>query len=96
MGVSQNEGYLFLGVPYNKDYGSLGSMLGSPYLGKLPYCQGEDPPQLRALQQHPLQPSRCAPGGCEALPLSGFRGPVLGEVLLGHSGGHAGIIEGKR
>ena len=23
--------------PHNKDYGMLGSMLGSPYLGKLPY-----------------------------------------------------------
>ena len=25
-----------LGVPYNKDYSILGSILGSPYLGKLP------------------------------------------------------------
>ena len=28
--------YLF-GVPYNKDYSILGSILGSPYFGKLPY-----------------------------------------------------------
>ena len=35
MGVSQNSGYL--GVPYNKDYSILGPILGSPYLGKLPY-----------------------------------------------------------
>ena len=27
----------FLGGPYNKDYSILGSILGSPYLGKLPY-----------------------------------------------------------
>ena len=26
-----------LGGPYNKDYSVLGSMLGCPYLGKLPY-----------------------------------------------------------
>ena len=36
-GVSQNEGYLF-GGPYNKDYGILGCILASPYLGKLPQC----------------------------------------------------------
>ena len=35
MGVSQNQGYLF-GGPYNKDYSILGSILGSPYFGKLP------------------------------------------------------------
>ena len=35
MGVSQNYGYLS-GGPYNKDYNILGSILGSPYLGKLP------------------------------------------------------------
>ena len=37
MGVSQNYGYLLWG-PHNKDYSILGSILGSPYLGKLPYC----------------------------------------------------------
>ena len=36
MGVSQNYGYHF-GGPYNKDYSILGSILGSPYCGKLPY-----------------------------------------------------------
>ena len=36
MGVSLNKGYLF-GVPYSKDYSILGSILGSSYLGKLPY-----------------------------------------------------------
>ena len=35
MGVSQNYGYLF-GGPNNKDYSILGSILGSPYFGKLP------------------------------------------------------------
>ena len=35
-GVSQNYGYLFEG-PHNKDYSILGSILGSPYFGKLPY-----------------------------------------------------------
>ena len=34
MGVSQNYGYL-LGGPYNRDYSIWGSILGSPYLGKL-------------------------------------------------------------
>ena len=36
MGVSQNYGYLF-GHPHNKDYSILGSILGPPYFGKLPY-----------------------------------------------------------
>ena len=35
-GVSQNSGYHLRG-PYNKDYSILGSILGSPYLGKVPY-----------------------------------------------------------
>ena len=35
MGISQNYGYLF-GGPHNKDYSILGSILGSPYFGKLP------------------------------------------------------------
>ena len=38
MGVSQHRGYHF-GGPHNKDYIILGSILGSPYLGKLPYLQ---------------------------------------------------------
>ena len=33
--VYRNLGYLFRG-PYNQDYGILGSILGSPYLWKLP------------------------------------------------------------
>ena len=36
MGVSQNYGYLF-GSPYNKGCSILGSILGSPYLRKVPY-----------------------------------------------------------
>ena len=36
MGVSQIRGTLFRG-PYNKDYIILGSILGSPYFGKLPH-----------------------------------------------------------
>ena len=36
MGISQNYGYLF-GGPHNKDYSILGSILGPPYFGKLPY-----------------------------------------------------------
>ena len=35
MGGSQNQGYHF-GGPSNKDYNILGSILGSPYVGKLP------------------------------------------------------------
>ena len=30
-------GYPSLGGPYNKDYSILRSMLGSPYVGKLPH-----------------------------------------------------------
>ena len=36
MGVSQNSGYHDRG-PNNKDYSILGSILGFPYFGKLPY-----------------------------------------------------------
>ena len=39
MGDSQNWGYLF-GGPNNKDYSTLGSILGYPYFGKLPYRFG--------------------------------------------------------
>ena len=35
--VSQKLGYPFRG-PHNRDYSIFGSMLGSPYLGKLSYC----------------------------------------------------------
>ena len=28
---------IFLGGPYHRDYGILGSMLGSPYFAKLPH-----------------------------------------------------------
>ena len=47
MGVSQNKGY-HLGDPHNKDYNILGSTLGSPYFGKLPYgvCLSYGPPIL--------------------------------------------------
>ena len=37
MRVSPNQGYLF-GGPQNKDYCILGSILGSPNFGKLPYA----------------------------------------------------------
>ena len=36
LGVSQNLGYHF-GGPYNKDDSIWGSLLGSPYFGKLPF-----------------------------------------------------------
>ena len=36
LGVSQNEGYLN-GGPHDKDYSILGSILGSPSFGKLPF-----------------------------------------------------------
>ena len=35
-GFPKTKGYHFEG-PKNKDYSILGSILGSPYLGKLPY-----------------------------------------------------------
>ena len=34
--VSQNYGYHF-GGPHNKDHSILGSILGCPYLGKVPF-----------------------------------------------------------
>ena len=37
MGYSQNKGYP-IGGPYNKDSSILGTIMGSSYLGKLPYC----------------------------------------------------------
>ena len=39
MEVSQIRG-TFFGGPYNKDQNMLGSILGSPYFGKLPYDLG--------------------------------------------------------
>ena len=36
MGIPQKYGYL-LGGSLNEDYSSLGSILGSPHFGKLPY-----------------------------------------------------------
>ena len=41
MGVSLNWGYHF-GGPNNKDYSILGSILGSPHFGKLPYSACRD------------------------------------------------------
>ena len=38
MGVAQNRGYSF-GGPYSQAYSNFGSILGSPYLGKLPYTR---------------------------------------------------------
>ena len=37
IGVSQNKWYFFKG-PRNKDYSIWGSILGSPYFGKVPYA----------------------------------------------------------
>ena len=50
MGVSQNKGNLF-GLPIIKDFSILGSILGSAYLGALPY--NTRPPILTIL--HLLQ-----------------------------------------
>ena len=36
MGVSQNWGVSFFEVPYHKDYCVLGSIMGSPYFGRVP------------------------------------------------------------
>ena len=49
MGVSLNEGYHF-GGPKNKDYSILGSILGSPYFGKLPYRRSTGSSGLRRLE----------------------------------------------
>ena len=40
MEVSQNRGTLFGGL-YNKDHSILGSILGFPFFGKLPYQSAE-------------------------------------------------------
>ena len=46
MGVSQN-----FGGPHNKDYSILGSILGSPYFGNLPYrLSPELPPKSMGSQ----------------------------------------------
>ena len=52
--VSQNKGYP-IGSPHNKDYNILGSILGSPYLGKLSFPQSvfkHDSTQLKGKFQH--------------------------------------------
>ena len=47
-------GFLTLGVPFggpnNKDYSILGSILGSPYFGKLPY--NEETPLFTVYQEY--------------------------------------------
>ena len=66
LGTSRLRGYLpaskygrfpiirgtFFGVPHNKDYSIMGSILGSPHLGKLPYIASTaiQPPKLLRLQ----------------------------------------------
>ena len=51
MVLSQNGGFLKLGVPlwgpFNKDCSILGSILGSPYLGKLPNSVCPLSPEVR-------------------------------------------------
>ena len=47
-GFPQIGGYL-LGGLYNKDYGILGSILGSPYLGKLPIASKREHPRPEAV-----------------------------------------------
>ena len=49
------------GGPYNKDYSILGFILGSPYLGKLPYCfqfKSDLKKQLRKSFSLPIQSAR--------------------------------------
>ena len=46
----------FLGGPYNKDYSILGSRLGSPYFGRLPYLRTLAPTTI------PLIPKYCVLG----------------------------------
>ena len=57
MCVSQNWGYLF-GGPYNKDYSILGSILGSPNSGKLPYCALSWTPGSAGWYRFPVESSR--------------------------------------
>ena len=62
IGVSQNLRYPIWGL-HNKDYNILGSILGSPYLGKLPYDverpekgwnpKSETPSSKHATSPHP-------------------------------------------
>ena len=51
-------GYLF-GVPHNQDYNILGSILGSPYLGKLPFTM-----LLLSLVCVAFHPEACAHAEC--------------------------------
>ena len=53
MGVSQFRG------PKNKDYSILGSILGSPYFGKLPYTPLQLP--LDSFSHSPVAPARKGP-----------------------------------
>ena len=48
MELSQNNGYL-LGCPQNKDDSILGSVLGYPYFGKLPFIVSQ---KLRELTEY--------------------------------------------
>ena len=68
MGVSQNQGYLF-GGPYNKDCIFGGSILGSPYSGKLPnfaqvhakMCTQQAQTLADATQAYAVEPEAKAP-----------------------------------
>ena len=48
--VSQKWGYHFRG-PHNKDYNIVGSILGSPYFEKLPFCYVFELSLMRALMR---------------------------------------------
>ena len=55
--------------PHNKDYSILGSILGSPYFGKLPYINSVPYKPLQA-QPRPIVRAQ-----------EKFRGPCLGPML---------------
>ena len=90
MGVSQNYGYLF-GGPNNKDYSILGSILGSPYFGKLPYlaCKQEGKAVCLLL-------TRCSSQGpCRYMSGCQYSGPFLDpyyNTALIHFDNHLCVI----
>ena len=108
MGVSRNYGY-HSGGPYNEDYSSLGSILGSPYFGKLPNLKSDTArglnPTARPASRGDSPGSRLQRGSCRHDARSPLRGVtellVQGEhgnyhIIIGYIyWGHIGIMEKK-
>ena len=82
------------GGPYNRDYSILGSKLGSPYFGKLPYKPSTLNPEPSCQEFPPSTPSKSRPLSrehCHPPKKVSFQ-PL--NYLKG-GGGHEGIISGS-